>query len=273
MSALDTPTRPTLDIAERVRTSISFRDTVRQSFQLAWRGILKTRHNPEQLFDVVFTPILFTLMFTYIFGGAISGSVDAYLPVIIPGILVMTVITASVVTGTQLRDDMNKGIFDRFRALPISRISPLAGALLADVVRYAIASIITVLMGLVLGWRPHPGGIIAAVVLVMVCAFAISWIFALLGCLMKKTAGVQGVSMLFLFPLTFVSNAFVPVETMPGPLQTFVNINPISHLVTAVRELAGDGSVGMPVVWALEGAANIALIFAPLAVVTYMRTS
>lgn len=259
----------TIEATER----ISLRDATAHSFTMAYRGILKIKHNPEQLFDVVIQPIIFTFMFTYIFGGAISGDVKSYLPIIIPGILVQTVITTSIVTGTQLREDMDKGVFDRFKSLPIARIAPLSGALLADVVRYVIATTITVLVGLAMGYRPGGGfvGVVGAALLIMVCAFAISWIFALMGVLMSKASAVQGVSMLILFPLTFMSNAFVPAETMPGWMQAFVNVNPVSHLVTAVRELANDGHFGIHAVWALLGAAVIVAIMAPLTVRTYMR--
>ncbi len=209
----------TREVRDKVKTSVSLGETIRQSFTMAYRGVLKIRHNPEQLFDVTLQPIIFTLMFTYIFGGAISGNIHSYLPVIIPGIMVQTVITTSIVTGTQLREDMDKGVFDRFRALPIARISPLAGALLADMIRYLIATTLTIVMGIIMGWRPDALGAIGAALLVIVCSFAISWIFALMGCLMSKASAVQGISMLILFPLTFMSNAFVPVSTMPGWLQ------------------------------------------------------
>ncbi|MFT4397595.1 ABC transporter permease [Gordonia lacunae] len=275
-TTLDSP--PSTSITTRaaraqVKTSISLAESFRQSFSMAYRGVLKIRHNPEQLFDVTFQPIIFTLMFTYIFGGAISGNVEAYLPVIIPGILVQTVIMTSIVTGTQLREDMDKGVFDRFRSLPIARISPLAGALLADVIRYSIATVLTVVMGVLMGWRPDVLGVIASAALIIVCSFAVSWIFALMGCLMSKASAVQGISMMIMFPLTFMSNAFVPVDTMPGWLQGFVNVNPVSHLVTAVRELTNSGHAGIHVVWALIGAAVITAVFAPLAVRAYMRNA
>ncbi|GAC49115.1 ABC transporter permease [Gordonia aichiensis] len=260
-------------VRARAKQSVSLTETARQSLTMAYRGVLKLRHNPEQLFDVTIMPIIFTVMFTYIFGGAISGNVSSYLPVIVPGILVQTVVMSSIVTGTQLREDMDKGVFDRFRSLPIARISPLAGALLADVIRYLVASVITVVMGLIMGWRPNALGIIASVVLVMVCSFAVSWVFALMGCLMSKASAVQGISMLVVFPLTFMSNAFVPVDTMPGWLQAFVNVNPVSHLVTAVRELTSTGHAGIHVVWALVGAVVITAVFAPLAVRAYMRNA
>ncbi|QDQ96520.1 ABC transporter permease [Tomitella fengzijianii] len=253
--------------------TVGLRQTLSHTRTMAYRGLLKIKHNPEQLFDVVVQPIIFTLMFTYIFGGAISGAVDDYLPVVIPGILVQTVIVTSIVTGTQLREDMDKGVFDRFKSLPIARISPLSGALLADVVRYGVATVITFIVGLIMGYRPGGGalGVIAAGVLVIVCAWAISWIFAFMGVVMNKASTVQGVSMIVLFPLTFMSNAFVPVETMPGWLQGFVKINPVSHLVSAVRELANNGHVGMEVVWTLAAAAVVVAVMAPITVRAYMR--
>ncbi|MGO4679025.1 ABC transporter permease [Microbacterium sp. 2MCAF23] len=253
------------------RASLSL--TLRNTLTMAARGLIKIRRTPEQLFDVTVQPILFTLMFTYIFGGAISGNVSNYLPVIIPGILVQTVITTSVVTGVQLREDMDKGVFDRFRSLPIARIAPLSGALLADTVRYGIATVLTFVMGFLMGYRPAGGvgAVIAAAVLVIVCAWAISWIFAFAGVIARTASSVQGISMIILFPLTFLSNAFVPVDTMPGWLQWFVNINPVSHLVTAVRNLADSGTVGVDLWMSLLGAAVIVAVFAPLTVKAYMR--
>lgn len=247
--------------------------TVRNTFTMAWRGLLKIRRTPEQLIDVTVQPIIFTLMFTYIFGGAIAGDVASYLPIIIPGILVQTVITTSVVTGVQLREDMDKGVFDRFRSLPIARIAPLSGALLADTIRYAIATTLTFAMGFIMGFRPEGGlaAVIGAGLLVIACSWAISWIFAFFGVIARTASSVQGVSMLILFPLTFLSNAFVPADTMPSWLQWFVDINPVSHLVTAVRDLVNSGTVGADLWLSLLGAAVIVAIFAPLTVRAYMR--
>jgi ABC-2 type transport system permease protein len=257
----------------QLKNHTSFGQTVRNSFTMAYRGLLKIRRTPEQLFDVTLQPIIFTLMFTYIFGGAISGDIQGYLPVIIPGILVQTVITTSVVTGVQLREDMDKGVFDRFKSLPIARIAPLAGALLADTVRYTIATVLTFTMGYIMGYRPGGGfdHVVIAGILVIVCSWAISWIFAFFGVIARTASSVQGISMLILFPLTFLSNAFVPVKTMPHWLQWFVNVNPISHLVTAVRNLANTGTIGSDLVISLIGAAVIVAIFAPLTVRAYMR--
>jgi len=263
---------PATAVAQR-KPHPGFGQAVRQSLTMAYRGLLKVRHTPEQLFDVTLQPILFTLMFAYVFGGAISGDVRSYLPVIIPGILVQTVITASIVTGVQLREDMDKGVFDRFRSLPIARMAPLAGALLADMIRYAIATVLTFAIGYVMGYRPDAGlGYVAlAGVVVMACAWCISWIFAFFGVVARTASTVQGVSVIILLPLTILSNAFVPVHTMPGWLQKFVNVNPVSHLVSAVRELTNEGTFGWHLAVSLIGAAAIAAVFAPLAVRAYMR--
>ncbi|KQX07503.1 MULTISPECIES: ABC transporter permease [unclassified Leifsonia] len=255
-----------------LKNRVSIPETISHTVTMAYRGLLKIRRTPEQLFDVTLQPIIFTLMFTYIFGGAIAGDVASYLPIIIPGILVQTVITTSVVTGVQLREDMDKGVFDRFRSLPIARIAPLSGALLADTVRYLIATTLTITMGFIMGLRPEggAGGVVGGALLVIVCSWAISWIFAFFGVIARTASSVQGISMLVLFPLTFLSNAFVPADTMPDWLQWFVNINPVSHLVTAVRELFDTGTFGGDAWISLLGAAVIVAVFAPLTVKAYM---
>ncbi|MCX7521773.1 ABC transporter permease [Microbacterium sp. STN6] len=259
--------------SRELRNHVSLGQSVANSFTMAYRGLLKIKRTPEQLIDVTVQPIIFTLMFTYIFGGAISGDIAGYLPIIIPGILAQTVITTSVVTGVQLREDMDKGVFDRFKSMPIARISPLAGALLADTVRYFIATTLTFVMGYIMGWRAGGGitGLIFAGLLVMACAWAISWIFAFFGVVARSASSVQGISFLILFPLTFLSNAFVPVDTMPSWLQGFVNVNPVSHLITAVRELTNNGAVTSDLWLALLGSAVVVAIFAPLTVRAYMR--
>ncbi|WIB63894.1 MULTISPECIES: ABC transporter permease [unclassified Curtobacterium] len=247
--------------------------TVRQSLTMAYRGLIKVRRTPEQLFDVTLMPIIFTVMFTYIFGGAIAGGVTAYLPIIIPGILVQTNITSSIVTGVQLREDMDKGVFDRFKSLPIARIAPLAGALLADTVRYAIATTITFVVGFCMGLRPEGGlgSVVAAGLLVVVVAWAISWVFAFFGVVARTASSVSGISNMVLFPLTFLSNAFVPADTLPSWLRWFSEVNPISHLITAVRDLVNHGQVGSDLVLSLVGAAVVVAVFAPLTVRAYMR--
>jgi ABC-2 type transport system permease protein len=256
-----------------LKNRLSLSQTVANSFTMAYRGLLKIKRTPEQLFDVTLQPIIFTVMFTYIFGTAIAGDPLKYLVFFIPGILVQTVLTTSVVTGVQLREDMDKGVFDRFKSLPIARISPLAGALLADTVRYAIATIITFVVGYIMGYRPGGGlgSVFLAGILVVVCAWAVSWIFAFFGVIARTASSVQGISMIILFPLTFLSNAYVPTDKLPQWLQVFVNLNPISHLVTALRDLTTNGAIGADLWISLLGAAVIVAVFAPLTVRAYMR--
>lgn len=247
--------------------------TIQQSLTMAYRGLLKVRYTPEQLMDVTLQPILFTLMFTYLFGGAISGNVQNYLPIIIPGILAQSIITGCVTIGVQLREDMDKGVFDRFRSLPIARIAPLAGALLADTIRYAIVTILTFTMGYIMGYRPVAGieGVLLISVLVIAFAWCISWIFAFAGVTGRSASTVQGISMMILFPLTFLSNAFVPVDTLPSGLKLFVQLNPVSHLVTAIRELLNQNIIGTDFWLTIVGGLTVLAIFVPLTVKAYMR--
>lgn len=273
-----TPAGPVAAEAARRRTPVEPpppgpRATLHQTLTMAYRGLLKVRHTPEQLIDVTLQPVVFTVMFTYIFGGAVSGDVASYLPVIVPGVLVQTVVTGSVVTGVQLREDLDKGVFDRFRSLPIARSAPLAGALLADVVRYVVATAVTLGTGMLLGYRPAGGvvGVAAAGALVVGVSWALSWVFALVGLLARSTGAVQGISMLVLFPLTFASNAFVTTDTMPGPLRWFADVNPVSHLVTAVRQLTSGASAGHELAVTLVGAAVVVALAAPAAVAAYLR--
>lgn len=188
------------------------------SIVFGWRALLKIKYVPEQLFDVTLFPIMFTLMFTYLFGGALAGSTGAYLQFLLPGILVQTVVFITIYTGVSLNTDISKGIFDRFRSLPIWQPAVLVGALLGDTVRYLIASTVVVLLGVVLGFRPEGGlfGVILAVLLLLLFSFSLSWIFTVLGLLMRTPNSVMGVSMIVLFPLTFASNIFVDPQTMPA---------------------------------------------------------
>ncbi len=255
----------------RPRTSVS--ETISQTLSMAWRALKKMRRNPEQFFDVTLQPLLFTAMFAYVFGGAITGNVQSYLPLMIPGIVAQTVLTTCMSTGVQLREDMEKGVFDRFKALPIARIAPLAGPMVADLSRYLIAASLTFVMGIIIGYRPQGGvfGVLAAIVLAVFTGWAIAWIFTWIGTIAKSARSVQGFSMMILFPLTFLSNAFVPVRTLPGPLATFVNINPVSHLVSATRDLANHGMVSGQVGLTLLAGFIVIAIFAPLSVRSYKR--
>ncbi len=251
----------------------SVAETVSQTMTLAWRATKKMQRNFEQLFDVTIQPLLFTAMFAGIFGGAISGDVESYLPIIITGLIGQTVLTACVATGVQIREDMDKGVFDRFKSLPIARIAPLAGPMVADMLRYLIASVLTFATGFAMGYRPGGGvlGVLAAIVLAVIAGWSMAWIFAWFGTIGRSAQGVQGISLMVMFPLTFLSIAFVPTETMPGWLQTFADINPVSHVISAIRDLANEGQVTAQVGYALLGCAIVVAIFAPLAVRSYSR--
>lgn len=212
-----------------------------------WRAMLKIKHVPEQLFDVTAFPIMMTLMFTYLFGGAIAGGTGDYIQFLLPGIMVMSVIMTTMYTGSSVKNDIDKGVFDRFRTLPIWRPSPMVGYLLGDLFRYTAAAVVIVTVGLILGFRPEGGiaGVVVGVLLLLAAAFSISWIWTSVGLLARTEKSVMGISMMILFPLTFLSNVFVDPRTMPDWLQTFVDLNPITHLVTAMRSvMAGTPDYG-----------------------------
>jgi ABC-2 type transport system permease protein len=268
-----TPVVDPAAVVARTRPRPSLTDIVVQTLVMAWRSLKKMRRNPEQFFDVTLQPLLFTAMFAYIFGGAVSGNVSKYLPLMIPGIVAQTVLTTCMSTGVQLREDMDKGVFDRFKALPIARIAPLAGPMVADLVRYLIAGSLTFVMGVIIGYRPGGGvlGVIGAIALAVFTGWALAWIFTWIGTIARSARAVQGISLLILFPLTFLSNAFVPVNTLPGWLAAFVKVNPVSHLVSATRDLANNAVVSSEVGWTLLAAVVVIAIFAPLSVSSYRR--
>jgi ABC-2 type transport system permease protein/oleandomycin transport system permease protein len=246
---------------------------VRHTFTLAWRSLVQLKHNPLELLDLSIQPIMFVVLFTYVFGGAISGSTGDYLMFALPGIIVQNAIFASVTTGVGLNTDLTKGVFDRLRSLPIARSAPLAGRILADTVKQAWSIALILGLGVILGFRIHGGvrGLLTAFALLLVFSLAVSWIAVLVGLLASEPEKVQIFAFVVVFPLTFTSNAFVPTDTMPGWLQAWVDVNPVTILADAVRALlAGDAAatyVGQSLLWA----AAIAAVFAPIAVRTFKR--
>lgn len=239
----------------------------------AWRGLLKIRHVPEQLMDATVTPVLFTVMFTYMFGGAIAGSTKEYLQFILPGIVVQSVIFTTVYSGVALNTDMTRGVVDRFRSLPLWRPAPLIGAVAGDSVRALVAGGVVVVVGLVLGYRPEGGvaGVLAAIALVLLFAFALAWLFTTLGLLMRSPSAVMNTGFMALFPLVFLSNIFVAPSTLPSVLEAFVDVNPISHLVTATRGLMGGDADGGDILLVLGEAAALTAVFVPLTTWRYRR--
>lgn len=243
------------------------------SFTFAWRGLLKIKHVPEQLGDVIGIPIIFTLLFTYLFGGALAGSTGHYLTFLLPGTLVMAVLLVSVYTGITLNTDITSGVFDRYRSLPIWRPAPILGGLLGDIGRYLLAAALVILLGLAMGFRPDGGvtGVVAAVALVLVFALSLSWIWTSLGLVLRTPSSVQTIGLLILFPLTFASNVFVDPHTMPGWVRAFVEVNPISHLVTATRGLTDGTATATQIGWVLVASAVLTAVFAPLTLHLYER--
>ncbi len=240
---------------------------------LGWRAMLKIKHVPFQLFDVTAFPLMMTLMFTYLFGGALAGSIGAYVQYLIPGIVVQTIVFITVYTGVGLNGDITKGLFDRFRSVPIWQPAPIFGALLGDVFRYSLAATMVITLGLIMGFRPQAGvlGVIAAVALVIVFAISLSWMWIIVGMLVKSPESVMTSSFLLLFPLTMGSNIFVDPKTMPGWLQAVVNANPVTHLANASRGLMHGDVNGGDIVYVLVAAGVVTLIFAPIAMRMYHR--
>jgi ABC-2 type transport system permease protein len=241
------------------------------SLAFSWRALLKIKHVPEQLGDVVGIPIIFTLLFTYMFGGALAGTTGDYLQFLLPGSLVMAVLMVSMYAGVGLNTDVTKGVFDRFRTLPIWRPALIVGGLLGDVLRYLIASALVIGLGLVMGYRPAGGviGVLSGVALLLVFAFGLGWVWTTLGLLMRTPSAVMNMGMLVLFPLTFASNVFVDPSTLPGWLRVFVDANPVTHLVTAERSLMDGTATAAEIIWVLVASAALAAVFAPLTMWIY----
>jgi oleandomycin transport system permease protein len=246
---------------------------LRQTATLAWRTLVQIRHNPWELGDFSFQPIMFVLLFTYVFGGAISGSTGEYLTFALPGIIVMNMVFVTMYVGMGLNTDLTKGVFDRLRSLPIARWAPMAGRITADLVKQAWSIFLLLGVGAVLGFRIGTSWLelLAAVALLLVFALAFSWISVLAGIRAKDPEQMQIFGYTALFPITFVSNVFVPVETMPDWLQVVVEVNPISILADATRGLMVGGPVAEPVVGSLLWAAAIVAVFAPLSMRAFRR--
>jgi len=246
---------------------------IRHSLVLAGRSVTKIKRNPEQLIDVTLQPIIFVVLFVYLFGGAIAGNQHDYLQFVLPALMVQTVLFASLSIGVNLNTDIQKGVFDRFRSLPIPRSAPLVGAVLGDIVRFVTSIAVLIGFGYAIGFRigTDPFRAFLACLLVLAFALSLSWIAVLIGMLVREPGTVQGIGFLLMFPLTFGSSTFVPVNTLPGWLQAWVKVNPVTHLVEASRGLMVSGDVAWPVTQSLLWTIGITVVFAPLAVRAYRR--
>jgi ABC-2 type transport system permease protein len=238
-----------------------------------WRAVLKFKHVPEQLFDLVMTPIMFTLLFTFVFGGALAGSPGEYLQFFLPGILVQTVVFNAVYSGMGLSTDLGKGLFDRFRSLPIWSLAPFAGLMVGDVLRHVIAGGIILGIGLLLGYRPEAGvpGVLASFLLLVSIGFGVGWVFIVLGLLIRTPMTVMTIGFTVLFPLVFASNIMVDPETMPGWLRAFVEVNPVSLMATAMRGLMAGQVTALQLGQALVAPVLLTLLLGPVTLRLYRR--
>jgi oleandomycin transport system permease protein len=253
---------------------------IRDSLILAKRTVTKMFRNPEQFVDVTLQPILMTVIFVFIFGGAIAGSTGKYVEFALPGIIVQTIMFTSLTIGVNLNTDIQKGVFDRFRSLPIARSAPLFGAVLGDIVRHSIAVLVTLGFAALIGFRVTTSWyeLLFAIVLIIVFAVSLCWVSVFIGMLARSSGAVQGISFLIVFPLTFGSSTFVPASTLPDWLQGWVAINPVTHLIEAMRGLlsgptamAAGETVGGELLWVLGTCIVLVGVFFPLASWAYRR--
>jgi ABC-2 type transport system permease protein len=257
-----------------LKNRVSFGFAVQNTFTFAYRTLIKTIRNPETLMDVTVMPIMFTLVFTFLFGGSVSGSVAGYLPIIIPGILIQTFITSCSAVGVQMREDMDKSITNRFKSMPIARIAPLAGALVADIARFLIGGTVIFAMGAIMGYRPEAGilAVAASILFMTLIAWCLSWMFTFVALIVRSSTAASTAGMLIMFPLCFLSNAFVPSEALPGALKFFAeHINPVSKAVSAVRQILSSGTVGTDFWMALASVLVVLMVFIPLTMKVYKK--
>src|SRR5215218_3194750 len=245
----------------------------RHGLTLAWRSLLKLKHSPDQLLDVLLMPITFVVIFVFLFGKAVAGDWRAYLQYVLPGIAVQALMFASMGTALALNSDLRTGIFDRFRSLPIARSAPLTGHLLGDLAKDVVSLALVFGLGTVLGFRPRGGplAVLAGCGLIVAFAFAVYWVAALVGMLAGGPGTVQCLAFLLIFPLTFGSNVFVPTASLPGWLQAWVKLNPVTQVSDAARGLLLDLPLGRTITMSLLWTAGILVVFAPLAVRAYRR--
>jgi ABC transporter DrrB family efflux protein len=250
------------------------RRLVSDTMVIAERNLIRLPRAPDLLLAFTVQPIMFVLLFRYVFGGAIHVPHGSYADFLIPGIVVQNIAFGGFVTALGLNEDVHKGLIDRFRSLPMARPAVLAGRTFADIVTNFLSIVVLVITGLIIGFSFHTNvlDVIAGFLLLLLFGYAFSWVFAFLGLLVSTPESANSVGFIAVFPLTFISSAFVPVSSMPSVLRAFANVNPFTIIVDAMRHLwigypsAGDNVWGA-VVWSLV----IIAVFAPLAVARYRR--
>jgi oleandomycin transport system permease protein len=248
--------------------------TVRHAVILARRNLVKLWRTPEQLIDVSIQPIIFLLLFVYVFGGALGGgSRHEYLQFLLPGLLGQGIAMGSIALGQNMNADIEKGVFDRFRSLPIARSAPLVGAVLADFVRYLVLCVVTLGFGYAIGFRlqTNAAAVLAAIVLAIGFALCFAWVSLWVGLKARTSGSVQGIMFLLIFPLSFGSSSFVNPHTMPGWLQAWNVVNPITRLVDSMRGLMIGGPVATNIGLTFAWMAGLLVVFVPLAMRAYKR--
>lgn len=243
---------------------------LQQTLALARRVLVQVRHNPQELADASFQPIIFTLLFTYVFGAAIAedGQRQTYLQFMIPGMLVMNMLFNSFYVGQGLNTDLGSGVFDRLRTLPIARWAPLAGRIVADQLQQVWGIILVIGIGVILGFSPGNGvlGLIGGTLVLLFFALGFSWVAVLVGVMSRNASQVQVFAMSVVLPINFVSGVFAPTETMPRVLQVFADINPVGNLLTAIRGVINGGPVAEPLLWTALWTVGLAVVFGYLSI-------
>ncbi|MFI0454421.1 ABC transporter permease [Actinomadura sp. 6N118] len=253
---------------------ISPQRTLRHGLTLAWRNVAQLKHSPEKLLDTTLTPVVFLLLFLYVFGGAVAGDTHSYLQQLLPGLVAQMTFIGTMGLGVALNEDIHKGVFDRFRSLPIARSAPLVGSVLGETIKFCVMMTMLVGFGVILGFRfdSDPLSIVAALALAYVFFLAVCWIFVLVGLLAPSPESVQGIGFILVMPLTFGSSVLMPnIGTMPGWLQAWVKVNPVTHLAESLRALMIGGPMGNHAWYTLAWAAGIVLVTFPLALRLYAR--
>jgi oleandomycin transport system permease protein len=274
MTTLQVPATTVAPPEVPLRGRIGAGQALAHSLTLAWRNVTQLKHSPEKLLDVILMPIVFLVLFLFVFGGALAGSTHAYLELLLPGLVAQMAVFATMGLGTALCEDIHKGVFDRFRSLPIARSSPLVGAVLGDTARFCVVMVVLTGFGTLLGFRFHTGvlPVLAAFALAYVFYLAVCWISVLIGLVAPSPETVQGIAFIFIMPLVFGSSILLPsTQSMPGWLQAWVKVNPVTSLADAVRGLTVGGPVGSHAMYALAWAAGIVVVAFPLAMRMYRR--
>jgi len=259
--------------------------TVADGLTITRRNLIKVKRVPDLIVFATLSPIMFVLLFRYVFGSAIPIPGIDYAEFLLPGILAQTIVFGSTITGASLADDLQKGLIDRFRSLPMSRSAVLIGRTVADLGLNSISVVVMVITGLLVGWRVHssPGEVALGFLLLLLFAYAMSWVMATVGLLVRTPEVVQNASFIVIFPLTFIANTFVPTNNFPAVLKVVADWNPVSAVVQAARQLFGNTapilatshawSLQHPVVYTLIWAIVLLVVFVPLSVRIYQRTA